>query len=262
MKKIVFFIVTTLLLVSCGGASSIEVSDNQVSFSIEGGEKSVNVTADGTWSVSDSPDWINTDAQNGVIIIRTARNESGAVREGNIALKGKSGVEATIKVKQFSKCTHITAASSKVEFEKEGGTETIAIDTDGSLQVEAPEGFSASYENGNLTVTAQANEGGAKRGEIKLTCDDQSATIYASQKGNVCQRCGGTGKITCPKCKGKGLVHVYVNPEFVDPSIVPDQQPCEKCGGYWDGTTEFTAEWRQGSGHIKCPDCGGTGTGH
>lgn len=260
MRKSILFLagLALFLLSSCGGASSISVDKNSVSFAIDGGEENVNVTADGSWSVKDCPDWVKTETQEGVIIIKAERNETGAVREGNIVLQGKSNVEATITVKQFSKCTHITPASDKAEFEKEGGTQTIAIDTDGgNLNIEAPEGFSASYDNGTLSVTAPANEAGSKRGEIKLTCEDQSATIYATQKGNVCQRCGGSGKITCPKCNGKGLVHVYVAPEMRD--IVGSEQPCEKCGGNWDGTTDAGSVWRKGSGRIKCPDCGGTG---
>ena len=258
MKKSILFLagLALIMLSACNGANNISVDKNSISFAIEGGEENVSVTTDGSWSVKDCPDWVKTEAQEGAIIIRAERNETGAVREGNIVLQGKSNVEATINVKQFSKCTHITPASDKVEFEKEGGTQTIAIDTDGMPQVEALDGFSATFAGGVLSVTAPANEEGAKRGEIKLTCDDQSATIYASQKGNVCQRCGGTGKITCPKCKGKGLVHVYVAPDLRD--MVSDQQPCDKCGGNWGGTSDSN-DWKNGSGRIKCPDCGGTG---
>ena len=260
MKKQLFLLWAFLFmffLSACNGANNISVDKNSISFPIGGGEENVSVTADGSWSVKDCPDWVTTETQEGMILIRTARNETGAPREGDIVLAGKDDVTATIHVKQATKCTHITPASDKVEFEKEGGTQTIAIDTDGSPQIEAPEGFTATYDNGTLSVTAPANEAGSKRGEIKLTCEDQSATIYATQKGNVCQRCGGSGKITCPKCNGKGLVHVYVAPEMRD--IVGSEQPCEKCGGNWDGTTDAGSVWRKGSGRIKCPDCGGTG---
>ena len=259
MKKQLFLLWAFLfmfLLSACNGANNISVDKNSVSFAIDGGEENISVTADGSWSVKDCPDWVTANIQENVLILKTVRNETGAVREGNIVLQGKSNVKATITVKQFSKCTHITPANDKVEFEKEGGTQTIAIDTDGMPQVETPDGFSATFANGVLSVTATANEEGAKRGEIKLTCDNQNAIIYASQKGNVCQRCGGTGKITCPKCGGKGLVHVYVAPDLRD--MVSDQQPCDKCGGNWGGTSDSN-DWKNGSGRIKCPDCGGTG---
>ena len=258
MKKLFLLNLLMLaMLASCGGADNIQVSKDNLSFAREGGEENVNVSADGSWNVKECPDWVTAEIHDSLMVVKVQNNETGAPREGDIVLAGKDDVTATIHVKQATKCTHITPASDKVEFEKEGGTQTIAIDTDGSPQVEAPEGFTATYDNGTLSVTAPANEAGSKRGEIKLTCEDQSATIYATQKGNVCQRCGGSGKITCPKCNGKGLVHVYVAPEMRD--IVGSEQPCEKCGGNWDGTTDAGSVWRKGSGHIKCPDCGGTG---
>lgn len=257
MKKLFLLNLLMLaMLASCGGADNIQVSKDNLSFAREGGEENVNVTADGSWNVKECPDWVTAEIHDSLMVVKVQNNETGTPREGDIVLAGKDDVTATIHVKQATKCTHITPASDKVEFEKEGGTQTIAIDTDGSPQVEAPEGFTATYDNSTLSVTAPANEAGSKRGEIKLTCEDQSATIYATQKGNVCQRCGGTGKITCPKCNGKGLVHVYVAPDLRD--MVSDQQPCEKCGGHWGGTSDSN-DWKNGSGRIKCPDCGGTG---
>ncbi|MBQ9585273.1 MAG: hypothetical protein IJR20_04660 [Muribaculaceae bacterium] len=252
MKYLLFSLSTLLLLIltACGGASSISVDKNSVSFAIDGGEENVSVTADGSWNVKDCPDWVKTETQEGVIIIKAERNETGAAREGNIVLQGKSNVEATITVKQFSKCTHITPASDEVEFEKEGGTETINIDTDGSnINVEAPDGFSATFADGVLSVTAPTNEEGAKRGEIKLTCDNQSATIYASQKGSICPTCRGTGKVKCKSCGGKGYVtHAYSDDW-------EDDYGCSDCGGSGkdDGSLKL------GSGRVKCPDCGGTG---
>ena len=166
-----------LVLTACGGATVINPDKNAVDFTIEGGEEKVDVKADGTWNVKECPEWVTANIQDSTLVITTARNESGAVREGNIVLTGKDNVQAVIKVTQASKCTHITPETDKVEFEKEGGTQTVKIDTDGSPKVEAPEGFTAAYAGGALTINAPANEAGAKNGEIKLTSDDQSATI-------------------------------------------------------------------------------------
>ena len=104
-------------------------------------------------------------------------------------------------------------------------------------------------------MTAPSNDEGAKRGEIRLTADDQSVTIYASQKGNLCLTCGGSGKITCPTCHGKGWYSV---------PVAGGGAYCERCGGYEPGVTDGpeAAEGRAGSGKIKCPDCGGTGKGN
>ena len=243
-------LVALLVLTACGGATSINPEKSAVDFTIEGGEETVNISADGSWDVAECPEWIKTDVQDSVLVIKIERNQTGAMRSGDIVLKGKNEVNATIKVTQVSKCTHITPASDKVEFEKEGGTQTVNIDTDGAIKVEVPDGFTASFANGVLTITATANEEGAKRGEIKLTADNQSATIYASQKGNICPTCGGSGKVKCSKCGGSG----YLNDEFYE-SIFG----CSKCGGRGKSDRWADYDYRKGSGKMDCPTCGGTG---
>ena len=253
MKKLFNYIsvVALLVLTACNSATFITPDKESVSFTIEGGEDMVNIDADGSWDIAECPDWVTADAQNNILVIKTSKNESGTLRDGDIVLEGKSDVKVTIKVTQASKCTHITPESDKVEFDKEGGTKTVNIDTDGMLQVEASEGFTASYESGVLTVTASANDEGAKRGEIKLSGDEQSVTIFATQKGNLCPRCGGSGKITCPTCHGKGWYPIPAG---------GGSACCERCGGYEPGVTDGSeGEPRNGSGRITCPGCGGSG---
>lgn len=266
MKKLFNFISVVALLAffSCGGATFITPDKNSVDFAIEGGEQTVNISTDGTWELMTSPDWVQTEVKDSVLVLKTTRNETGAVRKGDVVLKGKEGVETTIKVTQATKCTHITPAKDKVAFEKEGGKETVDIDTDGEIQVKS-EAFETSYENGVLTVTALANDGGAKRGEIVLTCEDQMATIQVSQKGNICSKCGGSGKVRCSKCGGKGFTHKAETQHYgID-------YGCANCGG--GGNREYNDGWidlsfvpsyvshgfRKGSGKQNCPQCGGRG---
>lgn len=265
MKKIIYClsVVALLVLTACNSATFINPDKTAVDFTIDGGEESVTVSADGSWDVDGCPDWVKTDINDGVLVIKVSRNETSAVRSGEIILKGKGDVVASIKVTQYAKCTHITPASDKVEFGKEGGTQTINIDTDGALQVQAPEGFTASYAGGVLTVTAAANEEGAKRGEIKLSGDNQSVSIFASQEGNVCPKCGGSGTIACSKCGGKGYTHKVVYGEYGE--RYDEYYGCKKCGGYGakysDGLLDPYTEngYGKGSGKQTCPDCGGSG---
>ncbi len=246
-----------LVLTACGGATVINPEKNAVDFTIEGGEEKVDVKADGTWNVKECPEWVTAEIQDSILVIKTARNETGAVREGDIVLAGKGQVQAAIKVTQAAKCTRINPETDKVEFEKEGGTQTVRIDTDGSPQVEAPEGFTATYAGGVLTINAPANEEGAKNGEIKLTGDDQSATIAVTQKGNICPKCNGTGKVKCSKCGGQGE---YFSEAYM--SVFG----CSKCGGGGQlekpGSSEedwYDYGFHKGSGKMKCPQCGGSG---
>ena len=269
MKKLLNFIsiMALLVLTACSGATVINTDKEAVDFTIEGGENTVSVSADGRWNVETCPEWATTEIQDSTLVIKTARNETGAVREGYIVLKGKDNVQTVIKVTQAAKCTHITPETDMVEFEKEGGTQTVKIDTDGSPKVEAPEGFTAAYAGGVLTINAPANEAGGKNGEIKLTGDDQSATIAVTQKGNVCPKCNGTGKIKCSKCGGKG----YTSRKLVgdEPGWDIRYYGCKQCGGYGFKTGQglisssgylYDGEYiRKGSGHQTCPACGGSG---
>ena len=75
------------------------------------------------------------------------------------SMAGKYEAKASITVKQADVCTRLIASTEKVTIPKEGGTETIDIDTDGGdVKVEATEGVTADYNNGKLTLTAPANE--------------------------------------------------------------------------------------------------------
>ncbi len=259
MKKTLRLLLGMALLVlcACGGATYINPSSDLINFPIEGGEESINIDADGSWEITSSPDWVTTEVQENGLVIKTGPNETGSILEGDIVLKGKEGVEVSIKVMQATKCSHITPAEEAVEFEKEGGTKTVNIDSDGAIQVEAPEGFTASYADGVLSITAGANDGGKRSGEIKLSADEQSATISVSQQGNVCPRCNGTGKVKCTKCGGKGYFKYLVR------SMDFAYEGCSSCGGSGfddQGWFETTGRGiRKGSGKMTCPECGGSG---
>ena len=253
MKKLLNYIsvLALLVLTACGGATFINPDKNAVDFTIEGGQEVVIVSADGSWEINECPDWVTYQAQDSVLAIRVERNETGETRRASLLLLGKDDVEAIIQVTQASKCTRINPETDKVEFEKDGGTQTVKIDTDGSPKVEAPEGFTASFAGGVLTINAPANEGGGKNGEIKLTGDDQSATIAVTQKGNICPKCNGTGKVKCSKCHGRGKVSYGGDAEW----------GCTKCGGrgYYGEGMEYGDYIVKGSGKMKCPQCGGSG---
>ena len=262
MKKLFNYLIVAvlLLLCACGGATYISPDKMTVNFPIDGGFDNVNIDADGSWEITSCPDWIIAEKQEEGLSLKTDRNETGKILQGDIVLKGKDGVEISISVTQATKCTHITPAEEMVEFDKEGGSKTINIDTDGSLQVTAPEGFTASFADGVLTVTAGANDGGKRSGDIKLTADEQSATIAVSQKGNVCPRCNGTGKVKCSKCGGKGY---WIHNDGSYPYVVG----CGKCGGIGEGCMSdgyglrdaLQDVYRLGRGKVSCPECGGSG---
>lgn len=241
-----------LLLGSCSKASQISVSDESVDFAKEGGEKTLTVTADGSWDIADCPEWLKTSVSDDKLTLTVPKNATGAVRQCILTLKGGEGVEATVTVTQADKCTHITVTPGEVTIPKEGGEQTVTVDTDGSIAMNATDGIEAVLANGKLTISAGPNPGGTINGVVTLTGDDITTEVKVTVEGSTCQRCGGKGTITCPTCGGKGW---HSDGNYDGPSA---DLGCKNCGGSgW--FAEGEGNMRKGSGRIPCPTCGGKG---
>lgn len=248
-----------LALCSCNKAKNISVDNDKMIFAVSGGEKTINVTADGSYDVQDCPDWLQANTQEGMLTLTATANTSGVTRDCVIHLVGADGLSVPIAVVQPDKCTHINVSPSEVTIPKEGGSVDVQIDTDGgNLNVEVSEGINAQYADGKLTVSAPANEGGTKRGTITLTCDAIKTVVNVTVEGSICPTCNGTGKVRCTKCGGKGWYQAGAyNPMYGGPPTYG----CERCGGRggWDGGNYGLDNLHVGSGKMKCPTCGGSG---
>ena len=249
----------TVVIGSCKKASFINPSEQEVQFPKAGGEKQIIVNSDGIWGIENGPEWLKFETKDSILMLKIGLNESGAPREGILELVGGEA-KASITVKQADVCTRLIASTEKVAIPKEGGTETIDIDTDGSeVKVDATEGVTAEYNNGKLTLTASANEGGTIKGTVKLACDQQAATIKFTVEGSICSTCKGTGKVKCSKCGGRGSYD-----EHFDSPPFGFTHGCTKCGGAgevaWAGAgAADRSTLRKGSGKMPCPTCGGSG---
>ncbi|MBR6247525.1 MAG: hypothetical protein IKQ89_00815 [Muribaculaceae bacterium] len=237
------------LLCSCSKAKTITPSSDSVTFAITGGEKSISVAADGNYNINECPEWVKAETTDTALIVSVGQNTTGAPRECTIKLVGDN-VEVPIIIRQADKCTYITPAVSEVTFPKEGGTQEIAIDTDGAnITVNCPEGVNASFADGKLTINAPTNQGGTIKGDITLSCDDVTNTVAVTVQGSICQRCNGKGKVKCTHCGGKGWIDLGGE----------DYKGCTACGGY--GVCRMPTDYtpKLGSGKMTCPDCGGAG---
>lgn len=72
----------------------------------------------------------------------------------------------------------------------------------------------------------------------------------AASESSTCPKCGGSGKVKCSKCHGRGTTY--------DSGLDGCTYGCKKCGGsgYAEGGYNSV---RKGSGKMKCPECHGTG---
>ena len=112
--------VAAVALCSCSKAKSIDVSEDKVVFSIAGGEKSIDVTADGSYDIEGCPEWVTAEVGESVLTISVSENGTGAVRDCVINLVGDN-VSVPITITQADKCTYITVSETEVTIPKEGG---------------------------------------------------------------------------------------------------------------------------------------------
>lgn len=247
-----FFRVTLTLalaavaLASCKNATFINPSESEVQFAKEGGDRQITVSSDGTWSVADCLEWINAEVNDSVLTLKAGQNDSGAPRECELKLVG-GDVNAVIAVRQADHCTRLSVSSSEVSFGKEGGSKSVDVDTDGSdikVEVKPEGGVTAQYAAGKLEVTAPANDGGAKRGTITLTCDTLKAELTFAVEGNICPTCKGSGKVRCSKCGGKGYY-------TTSSGGAPERYGCSSCGGRGSDYYETMIDVRDWVGNMK-----------
>lgn len=264
MKQIfnilVLAVCAATMLCSCSKAKNIEVSEDNITFAINGGEKTIDVTADGSYDIQDCPEWVKAEADESTLKLTVGENTTGAVRDCVIKLVG-SDIEVPIRIIQADKCTFIKVSETEVTLPKEGGSKELTVETDGgNIAMNASDGFEATLADGILKITAPANEGGTINGTLTLTCDEVKTDVSVTVEGNICPTCNGTGKVRCSKCGGQGYTF-----EFVPGPYNYYEFGCSNCGGSGegfgdapaDGSTHYTV--RKGSGKMNCPTCGGTG---
>ena len=118
MRRLYLFQILTLALVvltlsACNGkAKKIAVSEDKLAFTIAGGEKTVKVTADGSYEVQDSPEWLTVETGDSTVTIKAGENKTGAERKCEFHLVGADGVSVPISVTQQSALPQVAGQSA------------------------------------------------------------------------------------------------------------------------------------------------------
>ena len=260
MKQIINLLVLAVcaatMLCSCSKAKNIEVSEDNITFAINGGEKTIDVTADGSYDIQDCPEWVKANADESTLTLTVEENTTGAKRECVIRLVG-SDVEVPVTVMQADKCTHITVTPTEVTIPKEGGEQTLTVDTDGKIAMSATEGIDATLNGGKLVISAGPNNGGTIKGNVTMTSDDIKTVVNVTVEGSICPTCNGTGKVRCTKCGGSGVISFEY--EYVPGVYHGYEEGCSMCGGSGANQHQISQNARRGTGKMNCPTCGGTG---
>lgn len=263
--KLFALALVVLTLSACNGkAKKIAVSEDKLAFAIVGGEKTVKVTADGSFEVSDCPEWLTVETADSTVTVKAGENKTGAVRKCEFHLVGADGVSVPISVTQQSTCTHITITPNEVSFTKDGGSDTLTIDTDGApLSLETTADIKAEFKDSKLIISTPANDRGPINGSVTITCDTVTTVVKVTVAGTICPTCKGSGKVRCTQCRGIG---------YIDNEMYRTQYGCTGCGGQGERVIHTFSEipgenpppptsygFVKGTGKMFCPVCGGLG---
>ncbi len=237
--------------------------DDMVTFSRNGGEKTVTFTTDAKeFSVTKHPEWVIVTTGNKEITIICQPLESYEDREGTIKLKA-GDKEAKITVKQSAIATYLRLSQDIIKIGYNGEEVPIEIDTDGapsSIDYYIDDYFMCSLtDKSNAGFTARIEENTyplPRECSITITSGNQERKLTIIQAG-MCANCMGTGKEPCyscdgeghndcSNCNGTGLLYNLYNNEYIK---------CEYC----EGRGTFPCEDCDSKGYNTCEQCNGTG---
>lgn len=255
MKNYVFnFIILALTFCTVGckrNATFIKTETDSIRISVGGQYDTIIVQSDGDWNIT-SPEWVSTEMHDNLLLCISEENTTGAIRNGEIVLSC-GNIKKTIAITQPDHCTFIKTSKDNVQFNQDGGKQSVIVYTDAKdvdVKTDGPVQFS--FNKNVLDISVSRNESKAINATITLTADSIKHSISISQDGNICKRCNGSGRILCPKCKGKTYL----------PGTV-----CKQCGGEGLGyCCNFTGldycrnKHLNTYGDIVCPECKGEKT--
>lgn len=255
MKKFLSMalMVVLIVLVACGPKEfNLTSATTKVSLPDVASVDSLVVNgSDGTCEIEFAPAWVEASVVDSVVTLKAQANTTGALRQDVIIVKcGKSNI--SIPVSQYAKATKLDLPNGKeVTIAREGGSQELAVVSDGLVTVESFDPVMAEWSNGMLKVSAPKNDGHRIKGTLKLKAGDQLAEVAVVVDGEVCPTCQGKGTVKCKSCGGQGY-NFRMNPS-------PGIYGCHACGGRGYSYRVPDYDYRTGKGKVTCPTCKGKG---
>lgn len=188
MRKMIFALALALTAWGCSDddtptnpdpektpATNVAFAVPSVEFPVGGRTVEVAVTANGTWSVAETPDWLEVAAFGQSVLLQARDNREGPLRSGVLRITGAAGAEASLAVSQVN-----GAMIFRVETETDGaaasiplyGTVDCTVDW-GDGSIEAIQAEISGLSSGNPTHTYE------KAGTYRVAVQGQVKALSA-----------------------------------------------------------------------------------
>jgi len=212
MKKSIWTIITTLLLVACGSDDKpgddtivskdyINVSPN-LQLLGDGQETELKITANCKWTIYNPESWLTVTPMSGsnneTVKVSAGKNSTGQERTAKLTISGGDAPTRTVMVTQAkgsdeSVAKTLSADKISLSFAAEGETQTFSIMGNTSWTITKPDWCSLSTSSGSgdstIYVTASENTSDEQRyGQIVITAEGIHDDIII----NVTQQAGET----------------------------------------------------------------------
>lgn len=199
MKKQTFLISIVFLLLICSCSSDneeiitiLKISEKELLFLAEENSKTVEITSNTEWEITEIPDWITIDKNegrgDGKIILKAKKNTKEEERSVTLKIIAKEKQEL-LKIRQLSKNVTLAISKTEVDFDAEP-TEIITFDiisNEAWKITEIPEWCTLSATSGDgdetISITVDKNYIDASRDAIlHIIAGSKSAQLLVSQE--------------------------------------------------------------------------------
>ena len=211
MNKSILYTLLLMVYVGCGGSddgggNSPQPSKDYLSVptsqELLGDGQAVDITIDAncSWTITKDADWLTVTPMSGsnkqTVTIAAMKNSTGADRMAILTVQGGTLSPRRMTVTQRTASDTpvqktLSVNTTALEFEKDGGSQSITITSNTSWSISCPEWCTLSAasgsDNANITITVGKNEKKEQRnGQIVITGEGvNSVNISISQKAGT-----------------------------------------------------------------------------
>jgi len=192
-KPVIFLFSLSLIISGCNEEAPhfLELDKTALVFDVEGGSQNIAVSSNGVWTVSSGVNWVTVSPQSGernvTVSITVSENRTLEERKATLIFVGRTvfsneTITVVVEITQKAKILYLELDKTTVAFEAEGGSQDIAVSTNGNWRVvsNTPNWVTVSPRSGErdatVTVTASENRLFVERRTI-LTFNDRTETV-------------------------------------------------------------------------------------